>query len=153
MAARRREGWELGIGLLMAAGAMFDELHRRLAEEGHPDLRPAHGYAFQALGPSGATASELATRLHVSKQATGQMAAELERLGYLRRGSDSDDARRRPLVLTARGREALSRSQSILADLRREWVARAGASNVDQAAATLEALVDLYGEGKLRPVW
>ena len=32
-------------------------------------------------------------------------------------------------------------------------MARAGASSVDEAAATLEALVDLYGEGKLRPVW
>ena len=149
----RREGWELGVGLLMAARALFDELHRRLAEQGHAELRPAHGYAFQAISPSGATASELAGRLHITKQAAGQMAAELERLGYLRRGSDSDDARRRPLVLTARGRDALSRSQSILADLRREWVARAGASSVDEAAATLEALVDLYGEGKLRPVW
>lgn len=149
-----REGWELGVGLLMAARALFDELHRRLAEQGHPDLRPAHGYAFQAMSPSGATASELAGRLHISKQAAGQMAAELERLGYVRRDSDSRDARRRPLVLTPRGEDALSRSQAIFADLKHEWAARAGASNVEQAAATLDALMELYGqEGGLRPVW
>ena len=149
-----REGWELGVGLLMAARALFDELHRRLAEQGHPALRPAHGYAFQAMSPSGATASELAGRLHISKQAAGQMAAELERLGYVRRDSDSRDARRRPLVLTARGEDALSRSQAIFADLKHEWAARAGASNVEMAAATLDALMELYGqEGRLRPVW
>lgn len=138
----------------MAARALFDELHRRLAEQGHADLRPAHGYAFQAMGPSGATASELAGHLHISKQAAGQMAAELARLGYVRRDTDSGDARRRPLVLTARGMDALSRSEAIFADLRHEWAARAGASKVEEAAATLDALVGLYGrEGKLRPVW
>lgn len=154
MASRPREGWELGVGLLAAARALFDELHRRLAEQGHADLRPAHGYAFQAMGASGATASELAARLRISKQAAGQMTAELERLGYVRRRTDSADARRRPLVLTARGVDALSRSEAILADLRREWASRAGASSLDEAAATLDRLVELYGqEGNLRPVW
>jgi DNA-binding MarR family transcriptional regulator len=154
MVAPPREGWELGVGLLMAAGALFDELHRRLAEHGHADLRPAHGYAFQAMGSTGATTSELAGRLHVTKQAAGQMAAELERRGYVRRGTDPADARRRPLVLTTRGVDALSRSAAIFADLQREWAARAGGSNVEEAATTLDALVELYGQdGRLRPVW
>jgi len=152
--AAPREGWELGVGLLMAARALFDELHRRLAEQGHAELRPAHGYAFQAISPSGATASELAGRLHITKQAAGQMAAELERLGYVRRGTDPHDARRRPLVLTDRGVDALTRSKAIFADLRREWVARTSASNVEEAGATLDALVELYGQGgSFRPVW
>ncbi len=149
-----REGWELGVGLLIAARALFDELHRRLADQGHPDLRPAHGYAFQAMRPSGATASELAGRLGITKQAAGQMAAELERLGYVRGEPDPRDARRRPLVLTARGVEALSSSQAIFADLKREWEARAGAANVEETAAALDGLVELYGRGgSLRPVW
>ncbi|HXO23629.1 MAG TPA: hypothetical protein VN870_03555, partial [Streptosporangiaceae bacterium] len=33
------------------------ELHAELARRGHPDLRPAHGFALQAIGPSGATAT------------------------------------------------------------------------------------------------
>ena len=47
-------------------------------------MRPAHGYAFQAIGAYGATATELGRRLGVTKQAAGQMVDELVRLGYVR---------------------------------------------------------------------
>ena len=39
--------------ILRAGRAAIDELHRRLAQRGHPDVRPAHGYAFQAIGRGG----------------------------------------------------------------------------------------------------
>ena len=39
--------------ILRAGRAAIDELHRRLAQRGHPDVRPAHGYAFQAIGARG----------------------------------------------------------------------------------------------------
>jgi len=150
----RRAGWELGVGLLAASRALFDELHARLAAQGHPDLRPAHGYAFQALGAEGATASELARRLGVTKQAAGKMAGELESLGYVTRAADARDARRRPLVLTARGADALERSVVVFDELRDEWACRAGAAELARAAEALDVLTDLYGRpGALRPVW
>ncbi len=154
MTDRARAGWELGVGLLAASRALFDELHARLAAEGHPDLRPAHGYAFQAIGSDGATASELARRLGVTKQAAGKMAAELEALGYVTRAADAQDARRRPLALTPRGADALARSAVILDELRDEWARRAGAAELERAADALALLVKLYGRGgSLRPVW
>ena len=73
--------------ILRAGRSAIEELHRRLAERGHPDVRPAHGYAFQAIGASGATATELGRRLGVTKQAAGQMVDELVRLGYVVRGA------------------------------------------------------------------
>jgi len=150
----RRAGWELGVGLLAASRALFDELHARLAAQGHPDLRPAHGYAFRAIGAEGATASELARRLGVTKQAAGKMAVELEALGYVTRAADPRDARRRPLVLTARGADALERSAAVFDELRDEWARRAGAAELERAADALELLTDLYGRpGALRPVW
>lgn len=48
------------------------------------------------------------------------MAAELEALGYVTRPLDPHDARRRPLVLTARGGDALQRSAAIFDELRDE---------------------------------
>lgn len=153
MARPGRAGWELGVGLLAASRALFDELHARLAARGHPDLRPAHGYAFQAIG-SGATASELARRLGVTKQAAGKMAAELEALGYVTREADAQDARRRPLLLTPRGVDALECSVAVFDDLRDEWARRVGAAELERAADALELLAELYGRGgSLRPVW
>jgi len=151
---RHREGWEVAVGLLAAASSLFAELHARLAAEGHPDLRPAHGYAFQAIGAGGATATELGERLGITKQAAGQMARELVRLGYLRVEVDSGDARRRPLALTARGEDALARSAAVFEQLRDEWAVAVGPRRVDAAADALDALVGLYGlHGPLRPVW
>src|SRR5918994_7048004 len=96
-------GWMAIAAILRAGRSAIEELHRRLAERGHPDVRPAHGYAFQAIGADGATASELGVRLNVTKQAAGQMVDELTRLGYVTREPDPDDGRRRLVQLTPRG--------------------------------------------------
>lgn len=144
----------MGIALLAASRALFDELHSRLAEQGHPDLRPAHGYAFQAIGGAGATASEIARRLGVTKQAAGKMVTELEALGYVTRAADAHDARRRPLILTAHGVDALERSAAVFDELRDEWARHAGAAELERAAAALDLLTGLYGRpGAVRPVW
>ena len=65
-------GWVAFAAILRAGRSAIEELHRRLALRGHPDVRPAHGYAFQAIGSSGATATELGRRLGVTKQAAQQ---------------------------------------------------------------------------------
>ena len=46
--------------LLLFAGfrTLIDRLHAELAVQGHPELRPAHGFALQAIGRAGTTASE-----------------------------------------------------------------------------------------------
>jgi DNA-binding MarR family transcriptional regulator len=136
--------------ILRAGRAAIDELHRRLAERGHPDVRPAHGYAFQAIGADGATAGELGRRLGVTKQAAGQMVDELERLGYVTREPDPADGRRRLVRLTPRGVDCLRVSAEIFDELLAEWRARSG--DVDAAVDALAALGELYG-GRLRPIW
>jgi DNA-binding MarR family transcriptional regulator len=136
--------------ILRAGRAAIDELHRRLAERGHPDVRPAHGYAFQAVGSSGTTAGELGVRLGVTKQAAGQMVDELVRLGYVTREADPDDGRRRLVRLTPHGVECLRLSAEIFEELLAEW--RARGDDVDATIAALGGLTALYGGG-LRPIW
>ncbi|WP_405004398.1 MarR family winged helix-turn-helix transcriptional regulator [Kitasatospora purpeofusca] len=119
-------GYELPLRLLFAFRTVIDELHERIAREGHPDLRPMHGFVFQAIGPQGTTAVELGKRLGVSKQAAGKTVEQLERLGYVERGSDPADARRKVVRLTARGVDCLVRSARIFEELREEWVAQLG---------------------------
>ncbi len=63
-------GFELPLLLFGGFRSIIDELHAELARRGHPDVRPAHGFALQAIGLGGATAAEAGRRLGISKQAT-----------------------------------------------------------------------------------
>jgi len=116
-----RPGFELALRLLLGFRTLIDDLHAELARQGHPDVRPVHGFVLQAIGSDGATAAELGRRLGVSKQAAGKHVEALERLGYLERAADARDARRRAVRLTARGADCLARSARILEALRRRW--------------------------------
>jgi DNA-binding MarR family transcriptional regulator len=145
-------GWELGVQLLLASRTLFDELHRRLAECGHEQLRPAHGFVFQAIG-SGATASEIGTELGVTKQAARLILDELESLGYVTRERDPADGRRRPARLTSRGIDALRATEEILDDLKREIAAVSGGADLAQGLRLLQVIQNLYEPAPLRPVW
>ena len=92
----RTYGFELPMLLFAGFRSIIDELHAELACRGHPDLRPAHGFALQALGLGGATAAETGRRLGISKQAAGKTIDRLTELGYVDRSSD--DADRRPVA-------------------------------------------------------
>lgn len=146
-------GWQLGVQLLLASRAFFDELHRRLAAAGHAGLRPAHGFLFQALGPDGATASEIAKRLGLTKQAARLVVQELAERGYVEQGQDPADRRRRPVLLTARGEDALRRSEAIFDELRDELAAQLAPKLLTEGLQLLDMIEDRYGPVTLRPVW
>jgi DNA-binding MarR family transcriptional regulator len=110
----------------MGFRVLIDELHAELARQGHPDMRPMHGFVFQAIGPEGTTAAELGRRLGVSKQAAGKTIDAVERLGYVERGADPHDARRKVVRLTERGIDSLVRSARIFDELRAGWARTLG---------------------------
>src|SRR5260370_22279294 len=87
----RTYGFELPILLFAGFRSIIDELHAELARRGHPGVRPAHGFALQAIGLGGATATEAGRRLGVSKQAAGKTIDRLEELGYVHRSGDDAD--------------------------------------------------------------
>jgi DNA-binding MarR family transcriptional regulator len=137
-----RPGHELPLLLAGAFRAVVDDLHAQLAEQGHPDARPLHGFALQAVGADGVTLSELGRRLGVSKQAAAKTAAALERLGYLRREPDPGDARQVVLRRSPRGEELLALSATGFERIRRQWVHQLGARRV---AALEDDLQDVAG--------
>jgi len=128
-------GYELPLLLLAGFRAVIDEAHAELAVRGHPELRPAHGFAMQAIGTFGATAADVGRRLGVSKQAAGKTIDRLVELGYVERGGESADRRRKLVRLTARGTEALALSAEAFEHVRARWAALLGADRV----AALEA--------------
>jgi DNA-binding MarR family transcriptional regulator len=132
-------GFELPLRLFLAFRVIIDELHTELAREGHPDMRPMHGFVFQAIGP-GTTAVELGRRLGVSKQAASKMVESLERAGYVERTADPADARRKIVRLTAHGFDSLERSARIFDRIRDDWVRRLGADKVRTLEEALRAM-------------
>ncbi|MDD7941267.1 MarR family transcriptional regulator [Actinomycetospora lutea] len=137
-------GGELALRLLGAFRDLIDALHMELAARGHPDVRPGHGFALQAIAPAPVTGSELAGRLGVTKQAAGRTVDVLAERGYVARTDDPADARRRLVVLTPRGRELLALSGEILERLRSQ---RAAAMGPERFAAFEDGLRTLTDGG------
>jgi DNA-binding MarR family transcriptional regulator len=136
-----RPGFELPLLLLLGFRSLIDDLHVELARQGHPDVRPVHGFVLQAVGPDGTTAVELGRRLGISKQAAGKTIATLERLDYVQRAPTPDDGRQKVVELTDRGTDCLVRSARIFDQLREGWVAKLGARRVGALEDDLRAVV------------
>jgi DNA-binding MarR family transcriptional regulator len=130
-------GFELPLRLFLGFRVLIDELHAELARQGHPDMRPMHGFVFQAIGPGGTTAAELGRRLGISKQAAGKTIDSLQRLGYTERGPDTADARRKVVRLTPKAIDALERSARIFDELRSQWADRLGPERLRSLEADL----------------
>jgi len=134
-------GYELPLLLLGGFRTLIDQLHAELARRGHPDVRPAYGFAMQAIGSRGATATEIGQRLGVSKQAAGKTVDRLEALGYVERAGDSADGRRKLIRLTPRGIDSLVQSAQIFDELRADWVRTLGARRVADLESALRTIV------------
>jgi DNA-binding MarR family transcriptional regulator len=137
----RTYGFELPLLLFGGFRSIIDELHAELARRGHPDMRPAHGFALQAIGPRGATATEVGRRLGISKQAAGKTIDRLAEIGYVRKSGDDSDRRRKLIQITPRGRDALAQSAMIFEDIRLRWQATLGAARLSALEADLRAMV------------
>src|SRR2546429_6938683 len=111
-------GFELPLLLFGGFRSIIDELHAELARRGHPDVRPAHGFALQAIGLGGATAAEAGRRLGISKQAAGKTIDRLEDLGYVHRPGAHAAPRRKLAPLTPPGVEVLALAARIFGDIR-----------------------------------
>ena len=133
-------GYELPLLLLAAFRAVIDEAHEELAARGHPELRPAHGFAMQAIGTFGATAADVGRRLGVSKQAAGKTIDRLAELGYVERGVEPADRRRKLVRLTPRGTEALTLSADAFEHVRTRWAGLLGADRVAALETDLRAV-------------
>ncbi|MFE2019652.1 MarR family winged helix-turn-helix transcriptional regulator [Streptomyces sp. NPDC059499] len=141
---RAGAGFELPMLLFAGFRSIIDELHRELAAHGHPDVRPAYGFALQAVGLDGASASEIGRRLGVSKQAAGKTVEKLEGFGYVERVDDPEDGRRKLVRLTARGIDMLARSAEGFDRLRAEWVRTLGAERVRALEADLRTMAPAH---------
>ena len=153
MAEPSPPGFELPLLLFAGFRSLIDDLHAELATRGHPDVRPAYGFAMQAVGIRGATASEIGRRLGVSKQAAGKTVDRLAALGYVERVDDQADGRRKLIRLTPRGVDSLRQAAEIFDELRARWAKTLGAARVAELEASLRTMVPAAGFPVDVPGW
>ena len=153
MAESDPPGFELPLLLFAGFRSLIDQLHAELARQGHPEVRPVYGFALQAIGMRGASASEIGRRLGVSKQAAGKTVDRLAALGYVERVDHPDDARRKLVRLTPHGVDVLDRSAQIFDRLRERWVAQLGAGRVAEIETSLRTVVPEAGFPVDVPGW
>jgi DNA-binding MarR family transcriptional regulator len=115
-------------------------LHRRFAQRGHPDIRPAHGNVMQFLDDDGATVSVLAQRAQITKQSMAELVEHLERLGYVERVPDPSDRRAKLVRATPRGEQLYAIAREVVLEIEAEWTRRLGKAKMRQLRELLEEL-------------
>ena len=140
----------LAVGLLSVSRALVDGISAGVRARGFDDVRPAHGFAFARLAPDGATITQLAEHLDVSRQAAAQLADELIARGYVQRSRHPDDARARLITLTGKGWACTRAAEAAMADTVRPWAAILGEQRL---RALQDDLLRLAPHGPLRPTW
>jgi DNA-binding MarR family transcriptional regulator len=136
-----RSGADLALLLLGGFRVLVDEAVLELAKRGYKDVRPVHDFAMRAIAAGADDASELGRRLSVSKQAAAKTVAVLEERGYVTRGADPLDARRKRLEVTELGFEVMQVGEAVFDELRDTWKRKIGAKQLERFESDLAALV------------
>ncbi|WP_089102982.1 MarR family winged helix-turn-helix transcriptional regulator [Streptomyces hyaluromycini] len=144
------EAMALSAALLATAGELTQRINEGVVARGFEGIRPAHGFAFARLAPDGATVTELAVHLGVTKQAASQLVDEIVRRGYAERRPHPRDARARLIVLTERGWACTRAAEAAAAEVVRGWGDVLGEREV---RALWDCLSRIAPYGPLRPSW
>ncbi|MEV6296482.1 MarR family winged helix-turn-helix transcriptional regulator [Streptomyces sp. CA-142005] len=144
------EAMALSAALLAAAGDLTQRINDGVVARGFADVRPAHGFAFARLAPDGATVTDLAAHLRVTKQAASQLVDEIVRKGYAERRPHPRDARARLVVLTERGWACTRAAEAAAAEVVGRWAELLGEGEVRVLG---ERLARIAPYGPVRPAW
>ncbi|GGN18952.1 MarR family winged helix-turn-helix transcriptional regulator [Streptomyces fuscichromogenes] len=144
------EAMALSAALLATAGDLVRRIDEGVVARGFEGVRPAHGFAFARLAPDGATVTELAVHLGVTKQAASQLVDDIVRKGYAERRPHPGDARARLIVLTERGWACARAAEEAAAEVVRGWGDVLGEGEVRVLRGCLARIAPY---GPLRPNW
>jgi DNA-binding MarR family transcriptional regulator len=139
---------DLDFGVLLGLGfqSLVRELDARLEAAGF-EIKPAYGYVFRSLLKEDLTSTKFGTRLGITTQGAAKLIDEMERLGYVEKHPDPQDARVKVLRLAERGHRAVAEARRVHLDFERRLAERFGAEDVAAMRRVLEGLADEeYGD-------
>lgn len=128
---------------LLTCARLFDEAAqaRLNAATGERLGRPAVMRLIPYLDTVGVRPTDLARRVDVSKQAVGQILAELEQRGLVEFTEDPSDGRARLVRLTKAGVKSSRLGLAVLAELEQVVARRVGRKRLRDIHAGLDAIV------------
>ncbi len=130
---------QLARHLLALSTAIRDRISSGLVAQGYA-LGPAATQVLPNLPLAGLGMSELAGRLRLTLQRTGQLVQQLEDEGYVAREADARDGRAKRVVYTRRGRALVRAVGGVLARVSSELETTIGAARFRRFCADLAKL-------------
>jgi DNA-binding MarR family transcriptional regulator len=138
---------QLARHLLALSTAIRDRISAGLVAEGYA-LGPATTQVLPNLPLEGLGMSELAGRLRLTLQRTGQLVQQLEDAGYVAREVDGKDGRAKRVVYTRRGRALVRDVGAVLARVSGELAGTIGGARFRRFCTDLARLdTAVNGEG------
>lgn len=130
---------------------MLRAYNRRVVDElrarGFEDYSPAFPVLLSNLDTEGSHIGTLARRAGVSRQAAGQLLAQIERCGYVELKASPHDTRATMVRFTARGRRMLATVIELIEAIDAEWAALVGEKAFEQAQKSLFTIAESADPG------
>lgn len=115
---------------------LVDDIHQRLMEKalqaGYQGLKLSHALILPQIAADGSRIIDIARSQGVSKQAVGQIANELEKLGFIRKAADPHDKRSKKLLLTDTGIALVQQSAFFMQEVDRQLAEQLGQPLFDE---------------------
>lgn len=129
--------------LLLRASRAYNALAlTKLHARGHTTLSLAHTNLLPHLEVGGTRIVTLAERAGMTKQAAGQLVAQLEQHGYVTRRPDPQDGRATRIYFTEAGRRFLHDARELKGDIESEYRTLLGESGWTALNTALERLLE-----------
>lgn len=129
-------------------GLLFRRLGAEIHDRDRDGLRQSHFRLLAAVPPEGASVTELADRLQVTKQGCGQLVTPLVESGHLRIAPAPGDGRVRLVRRTPKGGRLYASVRRRIAVIEEAWAAEVGEERYATFRAVLEELA--AGPGQTR---
>src|SRR4029077_20544525 len=138
----------IGRLLLRAHRSFSESAFRKLRERGHDGLGIAHTALLAHLDLEGTQATVLAERAGITKQAMGQLVADLVKKGYVQRLADPGDRRATKIMFTEAGWQFLRDAYFVKKEIEADYTALVGEERMEQLRSILRTLLAHENEKK-----
>jgi DNA-binding MarR family transcriptional regulator len=129
--------------IMLTLGLLFEQARELVVSDSAIALRPSQLRVIGMVPREGITVTDLAARVGMTKQGTGQFVAPLVEDGYLTADVHPEDRRVRVVRRTQRGQQASDQLARVLADLESQWAQRIGAHRYQRFREVLDELAGL----------
>jgi DNA-binding MarR family transcriptional regulator len=140
LAALRHEN--IGRFFQRAARAYSERALKKLHTYGYEGLTLVHTALISNLDIEGTRITVLADRAGITKQAMGQLVADLEVRGFIQRAADPDDKRAVVIQFTEGGWQFLEDAYRVKVEIEAEYTAVLGEEAMETLRVLLRQLID-----------